>query len=105
MSGRLLQSSREQLIHPLQIGPLPAEPLLPEVVGNPPGPDIGQAPGQLLATTDDISDANGEPVAFVGAPAITAGGMILLFLSLPVLLSVWSNALNAFLANPYGGGP
>ena len=43
-------------------------------------------------------------VAFVGAPAITAGGLILLFLSLPVLLSVWSDELQRFLANPYGGG-
>ena len=44
-------------------------------------------------------------VAFVGAPAITAGGLILLLLSLPVLLQVWIDGLNAFLANPYGGGP
>lgn len=43
-------------------------------------------------------------VAFVGAPAITAGGLILLFLSLPLLLSVWSEALQRFLANPFGGG-
>jgi len=41
-------------------------------------------------------------VAFVGAPAITAGGLILLFLSLPMLLSVWSEALQVFLANPFG---
>ena len=43
-------------------------------------------------------------VSFVGAPALTAGGLILLFLSLPVLLSVWVSGLQAFLANPYGGG-
>lgn len=43
-------------------------------------------------------------VAFVGAPAITAGGLILMFLSLPILLSVWLQAFQAFLANPYGGG-
>ena len=43
-------------------------------------------------------------VAFVGAPAITAGGLVLLFLSLPILLTVWSNGLMRFLANPYGGG-
>ena len=43
-------------------------------------------------------------VAFVGAPAITAGGLILMFLSLPILLSVWIQAFQAFLANPYGGG-
>ena len=41
-------------------------------------------------------------VAFVGAPAITAGGLILLFLSLPLLLSVWSEDLHGFLSNPYG---
>lgn len=43
-------------------------------------------------------------VAFVGAPAITAGGLILLFLSLPVILSVWNAGVEAFLANPYGAG-
>lgn len=43
-------------------------------------------------------------VAFVGAPAITAGGLILLFLSLPVLLSFWGDGLQRFLANPYGDG-
>jgi len=43
-------------------------------------------------------------VAFVGAPAITAGGLILMFLTLPILLSVWVNAFQTFLANPYGGG-
>lgn len=42
-------------------------------------------------------------VAFVGAPAITAGGLILLFLSLPLLLSVWVEDLQLFLANPFGG--
>ena len=40
-------------------------------------------------------------VAFVGAPAITAGGLLLLFLSLPLALQVWNDALQAFLANPY----
>ena len=42
-------------------------------------------------------------VAFVGAPAITAGGLILLFLSLPILLGVWLASFEEFLANPYGG--
>jgi len=42
-------------------------------------------------------------VAFVGAPAITAGGLILLTLSTPYLLSAWVNALNGFLSNPFGG--
>ena len=41
-------------------------------------------------------------VAMVGAPAITAGGLVLLFLSLPLLLSIWSDGLNSFLANPFG---
>lgn len=42
-------------------------------------------------------------VAFVGAPAITAGGLILLLLSTPFLLEVWMRALNGFLFNPFGG--
>lgn len=42
-------------------------------------------------------------VAFVGAPAITAGGLILLFLSLPLLLSVWVEGLQRFMADPFGG--
>lgn len=41
-------------------------------------------------------------VAFVGAPAITAGGLILLALTTPYLLSVWIGALNSFLTNPFG---
>ena len=41
-------------------------------------------------------------VAFVGAPAITAGGLILLFLATPLLLGIWSEALQALLANPFG---
>lgn len=44
-------------------------------------------------------------VAFVGAPAITLGGMILLFLTAPILLSVWVTAMNDFLANPFTGAP
>ncbi|WP_208348127.1 flagellar biosynthetic protein FliR [Pseudaestuariivita rosea] len=42
-------------------------------------------------------------VAFVGAPAITAGGLILLMLSAPFLLQIWVQSLNAYLANPLGG--
>ncbi|MDJ0825800.1 MAG: flagellar biosynthetic protein FliR [Rhodobacter sp.] len=41
-------------------------------------------------------------VAFVGAPAITAGGLILLFLSLPVLLGFWRDQVELFLASPFG---
>ncbi|WP_092500432.1 flagellar biosynthetic protein FliR [Meinhardsimonia xiamenensis] len=40
-------------------------------------------------------------VAFVGAPAITAGGLVMLLLALPALLSVWNAWLMATLANPY----
>lgn len=39
-------------------------------------------------------------VAFVGAPAITMGGLFLLFAAAPTLLSVWAEALSGFLANP-----
>lgn len=41
-------------------------------------------------------------VSFVGAPAITAGGLILLFVAAPVMLSAWYAAMNLFLENPYG---
>lgn len=41
-------------------------------------------------------------VAFVGAPAITAGGLILLAITAPILLEVWRGALFAFLADPFG---
>jgi len=39
-------------------------------------------------------------VAFVGAPVITAGGLLLLCLSAPLLISTWLDALNSFIANP-----
>jgi flagellar biosynthetic protein FliR len=39
-------------------------------------------------------------VAFVGAPVITAGGLLLLCLCAPLLLSTWLEALNSFIANP-----
>lgn len=42
-------------------------------------------------------------VAFVGAPAITAGGLILLLIASPYLLSVWLEAMYLFFANPSGG--
>ncbi len=41
-------------------------------------------------------------VVFVGAPVITAGGLILLFLLAPIMLSVWSIALQGYVANPFG---
>jgi flagellar biosynthetic protein FliR len=39
-------------------------------------------------------------VAFVGAPVITAGGLLLLCLAAPLLLATWLEALNSFIANP-----
>ncbi len=39
-------------------------------------------------------------VAFVGAPLITAGGLLVLTLAAPLLLSTWLEALNSFIANP-----
>ena len=39
-------------------------------------------------------------VTFVGAPAITAGGLFLLFLTLPFGLALWSDALMGFLSEP-----
>ncbi|SPF75266.1 hypothetical protein ALP8811_00253 [Aliiroseovarius pelagivivens] len=42
-------------------------------------------------------------VAFVGAPAITAGGLILLALTTPVLLPIWQRAFEALLLDPFGG--
>lgn len=44
-------------------------------------------------------------VAFVGAPAITFAGLFLLFAGAPLILSVWSDALFAFMTNPIGGRP
>lgn len=41
-------------------------------------------------------------VAFVGAPLITFGGLFLLFVSSPFLLSIWLSKLNNFLALPFG---
>ncbi len=42
-------------------------------------------------------------VAFVGAPLITAGGLFLLFLVAPALLTLWWGALEAFMINPNEG--
>jgi flagellar biosynthetic protein FliR len=42
-------------------------------------------------------------VAFVGAPALTLGGLVLLALALPPLLEVWLEALGLFLADPLAG--
>ncbi|UWR22365.1 flagellar biosynthetic protein FliR [Sulfitobacter sp. S190] len=40
-------------------------------------------------------------VAFVGAPVITAGGLIILALATPLLLSTWLAAVDVFLLNPF----
>lgn len=40
-------------------------------------------------------------VAFIGAPAITAAGVLLLFLSAPFILMVWVGRLDAVLADPF----
>lgn len=39
-------------------------------------------------------------VAFVGAPLITMGGLVLLFLAAPLMLTAWIEAMNQFLATP-----
>ncbi len=39
-------------------------------------------------------------VAFIGAPAITAGGLLLLILASPVMLHYWQGRLDATLADP-----
>jgi flagellar biosynthetic protein FliR len=44
-------------------------------------------------------------VSFVGAPALTAGGLILLLLVAPVALAVWGQALQAHFAAPFTVGP
>lgn len=40
-------------------------------------------------------------VSFVGAPAISAGGLFLLFVSTPIILTVWKGALTAFFDAPF----
>lgn len=42
-------------------------------------------------------------VSFVGAPALTLGGLALLAISTPILLTAWRAALLAALAQPFGG--
>lgn len=41
-------------------------------------------------------------VAFVGAPLITAGGLFILLLASPSILTVWVAAMDSFLVNPLG---
>lgn len=44
-------------------------------------------------------------VAFVGAPAITAGAILLMMLATPLILTVWGRGLSAVLADPFGAFP
>ncbi len=44
-------------------------------------------------------------VSFVGAPAITAGGLVLLALASPGMMSVWAGAVSRIAANPFGASP
>lgn len=44
-------------------------------------------------------------VSMVGAPALTLGALALLALATPVLLAVWLQAFDAYLADPFGPGP
>jgi flagellar biosynthetic protein FliR len=44
-------------------------------------------------------------VAFVGAPALTAGGLLLLALCVPTALQLWQTDLAALLANPFRVAP
>ena len=41
-------------------------------------------------------------VAFVGAPAITFGGLLLFFATAPLLLQVWQNGFATLLTDPFG---
>ncbi|MCH2163737.1 MAG: flagellar biosynthetic protein FliR [Marinovum sp.] len=41
-------------------------------------------------------------VAFVGAPAITLGGLFVLFASAPLMLEVWKAAIDSYFVNPLG---
>ena len=44
-------------------------------------------------------------VAFVGAPVITAAGLLILCVSSPLILTVWLDALDAFMAAPFQAVP
>ncbi|MCR9125043.1 MAG: flagellar biosynthetic protein FliR [Rhodobacteraceae bacterium] len=44
-------------------------------------------------------------VAFVGAPVITMGGLMLLFVTAPLMLGVWLDALMSFADNPIAVRP
>ena len=42
-------------------------------------------------------------LAFIGAPALAWGGLVLTALSVPLVLSVWLSAFNAIVADPFSG--
>jgi len=44
-------------------------------------------------------------VSFVGAPAITAGGLLLLLFTAPIMLGLWIMAFSSFMAAPFGPLP
>jgi len=44
-------------------------------------------------------------VSFVGAPALTAGGLILFFLTAPIMLAIWLEAFSGFMDLPFGASP
>jgi len=44
-------------------------------------------------------------VAFIGAPVITAGGLFVLCLASPLILTVWLQSLDSFMAAPFEGVP
>lgn len=44
-------------------------------------------------------------VSFIGAPALSAGGLILLAILTPIALPVWQRALEGFMASPFATVP
>lgn len=44
-------------------------------------------------------------VSFVGAPALTAGGLLLFFLAAPLMLATWMAAFSDFMDMPFGTWP
>jgi flagellar biosynthetic protein FliR len=44
-------------------------------------------------------------VAFVGAPAITAGALLLMALATPTALRAWARGFEAVMADPFGAIP
>lgn len=44
-------------------------------------------------------------VSMIGAPALTAGGLVLMAVSTPLALALWSRALQGFLAAPFQAMP